>query len=168
MLTDSEILYIKRFLTMLMIREPSLIDKTVEKTIIAKELGVKPTPSKFVKMLEHTNLVDKFFENHYPVIIFNKTSKPYISSIRGFCVWQSTFNKLNWWFPVTPTLAIHFVDSGVFSKLYKQSSGAEMPDEKSVEFYNEKIIESAIEQGNKYVFSNTRDELERLLNKYKK
>lgn len=166
LLTASEILDIKRYLAMLMVREPSLIEKTVAKTIIAKELGIKPTPSEFVKLLEQTTLVDTFFDNHYPVIVFNKTNTSFISSIKGFYVWKSIFNDLNWWFPVTPTLAIHFVDKGVFEQLYKHNNGAEIVEDIVVIEHNNKMIESAMNDGNKYVFSNKSEELERLIKKY--
>lgn len=85
-LTKEQITDIRRFLTMLMVREPSMIDKVEAKTVIAKELGIKPTPSKFVQLLEKTDLVDIFFAKHYPVCVFNEANKTFISSIKGFHV----------------------------------------------------------------------------------
>lgn len=161
-LTASEITDIGRFLTMLMAREPSMIDQAVAKTVIAKELGLKPTPSNFVHMLEKTDLVNTFFDLHYPVVVFNKTDKKFISSIKGFCAWKSVNETANWWFPVTPTIAIHYVGADVFKDLYKKSSAAVLTDEKSIEGYNDMMMRAAIRENNVYVFSNTDTELIRL------
>lgn len=166
LLTNEQQIDIARFLTMLMVREPSMIDKTEAKTVIAKELGIKPTPSEFVHMLEKTNLVNIFFANHYPVCIFNEANKKFVSSIKGFCVWLSVNGSLNWWFPVTPTIAIQYVGEDVFHNLYNGSSCAVINEDKIVINYNNLMIESAIKEGNEYIFSSVDDELIRLKEKY--
>ena len=164
LLNEQQIKVISEFLTVLFVREPSLIDKTVEKTIFAKALGIKPTPSKFVRLLEKTTLVADFFNNHYPVVAFNKNERKFISSINGFYVWKDIFNDFNWWFPVTPTIAIHFVGNNFFEKVYECSSCIEV-DAESVEQRNFKMYESAKKASNQYVFSNDYDALNTLIEK---
>lgn len=72
----------------------------------------------------------------------------------------------NWWFPVTPTIAIHYVDEDVFHGLYKDSSCAVINEDDCVINYNNLMTESAIKEKNDYIFSNIDDELIRLKEKY--
>lgn len=166
-LAKDEMCAISRFLAMLMTRDPSMIEQTMAKTIIAKFLEIKPTPSRFVRLPEDTDLIKTFFDDHYPVIVFNKSTKSFVSSIKGFCIWKSTGGSYNWWFPVTPTIAIHFVGKDVFDKLYHRSSSAELPEEESIQNYNDMMCRAALNGKSEFVFSNKDDELNRLVNEFK-
>lgn len=165
-LNENEIDHIRNFLTVLLCREPSIIEKTYEKSLIVKELGIKLTPSKFIKLVNNTQLKHIYFGNHYPVIVFNESNVSFISSISGFHLWKSIYDKINWWFPVTPTIAIDFVDELTFKNLYQYSSCAIVSESLVAQNHNNNMLENELKSTFKIIFSNDINEINRIKDYY--
>lgn len=161
MLSEEEIETIKSFLKMLICRDPQMIEDVYSGSVLAKFFGIKPSASDIVRYADKINLNNKYFADNYPVIIFNNTKVPFVTSISGVYLWKSEFGGNNWWFPLTPIIAIHFVDKYVFEEMYNNSTCADLFCEDEVKQMNKNIMlqDKSIFR---IIISNDKNELERL------
>lgn len=159
---EKEIEQISRFIIVLFLRSPQIVEGTNIKSIFANLLNIKITPSDIIKTIENTSIIEQFSKNHYPVVIFNENEVKFISSISGLIVYQNKSTSETCWFvPITPTIAIHYVGDEFFNNVYQNHTSVGI-SESDVKFYNEKLTESAIKRGDEVVFSASNDELIRL------
>lgn len=164
--SDKEINQISSFIIVLFLRSPQIVKGTNIKSVFAKLLGIKISPSDIIKTIEDTSIIEKFSKNHYPVIIFNESNVKFISSISGLIVYKSNSTLETCWFvPITPTIAIHYVGDNFLNKIYQNHTSVGI-SESDVKFYNEKLTETAINRGDEVVFSASDDELIRLKSIY--
>lgn len=160
--SEKEIEQISSYIIVLYLRSPQIVKGTNIKSIFANLLNIKITPSDIINRIENTSIIDQFSKNHYPVIIFNETDIKFISSISGLIVYKNKSTSETCWFvPITPTIAIHYVDYNFLNKIYQNHTSVGI-SESDVKFYNEKLIENAINRGGEVVFSANDDELKRL------
>jgi len=159
--------FLIRFQFKLMSRDPSILEGSYEKSVIAKGLGIKPTNSGFSKIVDKTN-PEVLFKGYRVLCIFNTSSKSFVSSISGYCVRGSdpSSKQMKLFLPLGPKIALHFVDGETYQSKY---AGQEylLIDNSSinyVESINNWILEHAIKNSNDDIYSNDRDELERLNN----
>ena len=162
--SENDIQSVKKFLIMLFIRKPSLLDESYDKTVIAKALGIKPSPSTFVRLLEQTNLVDELLGDLEIVAICNKNSnnKKFVSSIRGFVAFGNSKKQIMWWLPISPDFGICFVDKTSFAEIFQNSSYVTIAEDEMVEFFNDKLAKATIDCGETIIFSSTDLELNRI------
>ena len=159
--------FLIRFQFKLMSRDPSILEGSYEKSVIAKGLGIKPTNSGFSKIVDKTN-PEVLFKGYRVLCIFNTSSKSFVSSISGYCVRGSepSSKQMKLFLPLGPKIALHFVDGETYQSKY---AGQEylLIDNSSinyVESINNWILEHAIKNSNDDIYSNDRGELERLNN----
>ena len=168
------------FLVVMYARNPDILPKTYAKSILAKELNITITASDIVRICGNTNLRNLFFDDHCPMIIINNSSVGFVSSIYGCSI---TYNKITgktcWLLPLTPRLAIQFINNDDWEKRYNKIPIGEINEEEAeyVRYFNNQIadsldsaLSSAIDDSHDiyYLFSNNDVELKRLKNKYKK
>lgn len=166
------------FLVALYARNPDILPKTYSKSI-AKPLSIIINHSDILEMCERTNLRNLFFDNHYPMILINNTTVDFISSVYGCSVtYNIKSNKTNWFFPLTPKLAIQFINNDDWESLYNKCTHGEINEDQveTVKYFNTQIADAldlmlskAIDKTHDiyYLFSNSNVELKRLKIKFK-
>ncbi len=166
------------FLVVLFARNPDILPKTYNQTVIAKGLGITVTPSNIVQICERTDLRNKFFDDHYPAILVNNTSTNFISSIKGCAfVMNKETKKTTWYLPLTPKLGIFFVNNEDWEKMFGKATHIDLNEKECIDYYNDLIAQCEIQDMNDalddlhknfYLFSSTKDELLAIKDKYKK
>lgn len=167
------------FLVALYARDPDILPKTYEKTVIAKGLNISINASDIVKTCERTRLRNIFFDNHFPMILINNSSLDFISSVYGCCV---TVNKDSgqscWYLPLTPRLAIQFIHNSDWENIFNKTTHGEINDDqvKCIEHFNDQMadyvdlkVNEAIDDSHDiyYLFANKEDELKRIKQRIK-
>lgn len=166
------------FLVVLFARNPDILPKTYNQTVIAKGLGITINPSNIVQICEKTDLRNKFFDDHYPAILINNTSINFISSIKGcaFAMNKET-KKTTWYLPLTPKLGIFFVNNEDWEKMFGKATHIDLNEKECIDYYNDLIAQCEIQDMNDalddlhknfYLFSSTKDELVAIKDKHKK
>ena len=163
-LAGQDIETIKKFLVMLFVRKPSLLDESYNKTTIAKALGIKPSPSSFVRLLEKTSLVDDLLGQLNFVAVYNKNvnNKKFVSSIRGFSVFGCSKERMMWWLPISPDFGICFADKESFDNMFQNSHLVTIEEDKVIEFFNDKLASATVDCGETIIFSSNDLELSRI------
>lgn len=162
---------LKKFLMMLFLRNPQILDGSYKKTAIAKNIGLKPSPSNFIEIIDKKipEFVSKYLANLNPVLLFNKNinGRVFISSVKGFSVvGKLEEGHAEWWLPVSPFFGIAFVDDSLFEKVYSKSSVVDVTDDDMFDYLNRRIVDATIFDGGSFVFSNTDLELETIKNNH--
>lgn len=167
------------FLVALYARDPDMLPKTYKKTVIAKGLNIPINASYLVRACEGTDLRKEFFDDHFPMILINNSPVDFISSVYGCSV---TVNKNSgqkcWYLPLTPRLAIQFINKQDWEKIFKKVTHGEINEDqvKCVEHFNDQMadyvdlkVNDAIDDSHDiyYLFSNNEDELKRIKNRIK-
>ena len=155
----------KRFLIMLFIRKPEILDKSFDSTKIAKFLNYKPTPSEFVRLLEKTELVDQLLGDKKMVVVlnYNTNDKKFISSVKGFSVYGSKAdtNECIWWLPFSPDIGIAFVGDFAFKEFFQGAYYPSLSEDASIEYFNDMIVDTTVNDGGEFVFTSNNVELDR-------
>lgn len=156
-----------------------MLPKTYKKTVIAKGLNIPINASYLVRACEGTDLRKEFFDDHFPMILINNSPVDFISSVYGCSV---TVNKNSgqtcWYLPLTPRLAIQFINKQDWEKIFKKVTHGEINEDqvKCVEHFNDQMadyvdlkVNDAIDDSHDiyYLFSNNEDELKRIKNRIK-
>lgn len=167
------------FLVALYARDPDILPKTYEKTVIAKGLNISINASDLVRTCERTNLRKEFFDDHFPMILINNSSVDFISSVYGCSVTVNVNSgQACWYLPLTPRLAIQFINNSDWEKIFNKVPHGEINEDqaKCVEHFNDQMadyvdlkVNDAIDASHDiyYLFSNREDELKRIKNRIK-
>ena len=167
------------FLVALYARDPDILPKTYEKTVVAKGLNIPINASDIVRTCENTRLRNMFFDDHFPMLLINNSSLDFISSVYGCSV---TINKDSgqtcWYLPLTPRLAIQFIHNSDWERIFNEVTHGEINEDqvKCVEHFNDQMadyvdlkVSEAVDKSHDiyYLFSNKEDELKRIENRIK-
>ena len=147
-ITISDANTIADFLVLLFARNPDILSKTYNQTVIAKGLGITITPSNIVQICKRTDLKNKFFDDHYPVILINNTSTNFISSIKGCAfVMNKETKKTTWYLPLTPKIGIFFVNNEDWKEMFNNATHIDLNDSMFQNYHGEKIYSSILPEG---------------------
>ena len=158
---------LKKFLMMLFLRNPAILDSSYDKTVLAKQFGLKPTPSHFLDLIDIKipEFVARYLANLKTVLIFNKntTGRVFVSSVKGFSVvGELEKNTAEWWLPVSPYFGIAFVDDNYYKEVFQSAHVVDLTDDSMFDYLNRRIVDATINDGGSFVFSNTDLELEKI------
>lgn len=174
-ITASDRKTIKRFLTELLARRPDVYIEAIKDSEPAKAFNYRPTPSHAMSNYVDEDMAERLFEGRILVVVLNRAETSFVSSVKGYAVCgKRGVQNQNWWFPLTPTLAINCVTEKVFQSVYHGENIVQLEDENSIRMTNDLIFvqsKQEYEQIIKHegfsdyyagVFSNDKPEIDRL------